>query len=136
MDFQPLLQPYFWFRVSPPALLPQTKYGFMIFFGALAIAAIVIIWMRTKTHADALHKRYLERWFAWALFLSLWGWGMIFMEVERVAFFSSRFWYVVWLAVSVWWGIYLLRDIRTLRVRRAKMMEQEQFRKYLPKKKR
>ncbi len=135
MDFRPLLTLHFWFDLTPPPFLPGLRMGFMIFFGLFAVATIGVLIVRSFARTDEVLGEHLDRWVPWLLLLTLWGWGIVFVTEERVAFFSARFWFLIWLVVAVWWGYYLVRDANMIRSRRAKIAAREQFRKYLPRKK-
>src|SRR3989338_5963916 len=135
MDFRPLFTPPFWFNLTPQVFTPTMKITLMIFFGAFALGTVALFIIRSLPRVDGLLAKHLERWISWALLLTVWGWGMIFTTEERVVLLAARFWFLAWLVVAVWWGWYLVRDARTLKIKRAKIAEREQFRKYLPKRK-
>ena len=136
MNFRPLLDLNFWFGLTPPPLLPVFRTVTIVLFGLLTALAIVLVLLRQFRKLDAIISRHLGKWVSWSLFFAVTGWLIFLFNEQRIAFFSSRFWYVIWAVFLIWWGINVLRDARTVSARRAKIAEREAFQKYLPKKKR
>lgn len=134
-DIRPLLTLNFWFKLTADPLLPVFYYGFFIFFGLLIIASIVcgIIFNKEKErYVLRFGAKYLKNWF---LAAGITGFLFLFFGYERAVFLSSRFWYIVWLLSFGLWLFFIVKKIKKLPEKQTQLRKQEQFEKYLPKKK-
>ena len=132
---KPLLSLSFWFKLAPDPLLPAFYYGFVIFFGLLIFASVAcggIYKQQKENYLLRFGAKYLKNWF---LAAGAFGYLLIFFGYERAVFLSSRFWYIVWFLSFGLWLFFIIRKIKKLPSKQKEMRRQEQFERYLPKKK-
>lgn len=135
LDIRPLLTLNFWFKLTADPLLPVFYYGFFIFFLLLVFCGLVcgaIYKTEKKKYVLRFSAKYLKNWF---LFAGIMGFILLFFGYERAVFLSSRFWYLVWFLSFGLWLFFILRKIKKLPEKETNLRQQEQFEKYLPKKK-
>lgn len=132
---QPLLTLSFWFKLAPDPLLPVFQWFFLIFFGFLILAGIVVSQIYKKKKENFILRfsaKYLKNWF---LASGLTGFLLFFFSYERAVFLSARFWYVIWFLSFGAWLFFVIKKIKKLPQRAADLKKKAEFDKYLPKKK-
>jgi hypothetical protein len=128
-----LLSLIFWFEVSPLKLSPSFNFlliGFTILFGILAILFGIL-----KNKKGKSKNFYLEGWRKIQNFSSVnlvLGLILIFMSSQRIPFFSSRFWYLLWGTEILIWFYFIYKFFKKIPKKITKASEEERYKKYLP----
>lgn len=131
---KPLITLQFWFDMTPPPLLPVFYWAFFIFFGLLIFAGITSGRIYKKKKEDFILRfsaKYLKNWF-----YSAGAAGLLLMmfSYERVALFSSRFWFILWFVGFGVWLFFIIRKLKVLPKKEEELNKKKEFVKYLPKK--
>ncbi|MBU1179509.1 hypothetical protein KJ885_01050 [Patescibacteria group bacterium] len=132
---KPLLTLQFWFKLTPPPLMPIFYWAFLIFFLLMLFASILCGRIYKKEKEQYLLRfgaKYLKNWFLTA---GLVGFLLILFGYERAVLLSARFWYPLWVIGFGVWLFFIIKKIRELPKREAEFKHQAQFNKYLPKSK-
>lgn len=136
-DFHTLLTWQFWFDIAPSPLAPiSIGIGFG-FFAALVLIGILLRVLTTKKSAmDRFTDETLRRFSKEGITMGVLGLILFFFSYEQIHLFGAKFWYILWLAVSlVWLGMTLWYALRTVPSKRAAAKERIEREKYLPKSK-
>lgn len=130
-----IIKPTYWITHQHP--VPEAwQLGLTIFFGVIvAIGVLATILSFVKVFKKPF-RHLFSRLASWGWTMGLLGLVLLFFSVERVAFISARMFYLVWLAVAIWWLViiirYAIKDIPRVMEFQKQKVEAE---KYLPKKK-
>jgi hypothetical protein len=58
--------------------------------------------------------------------------SLIFFNSQLIPFFSSRFWYVIWLAGVLIWKIFILLQFFKIPEKRRQLEKEMEYKKYIP----
>ena len=133
MILRPLIDPAFWFDLTPVRMTPVFETLFFVLFATLLIAGSVIrIYVRNRN----LERYVAQAWRRAAKIASVsgvLGFVILFFAFEEVQFFGSRFWFLAWfvgVAIAVALTVrFVKRDVPVLRVREQSRAD---VNKYLP----
>lgn len=97
-----LLDPGFWFDVTPLRLSPVFEIGFFVLFALCIMAALVLRIMR-KNRTDKFEAQILAKSSALGLTMGILGLLWLFFSFEEISYFGMRVWILVWgIIVFVW----------------------------------
>ena len=131
-----LLSLNFWFDLTPDPFLPQSLKILQLAFGALILLGVAVKFIGAAKKTDYILSRGSKRLFKMFLTMGILGFFLLFMEYERVAFLSGRFWYALWfLGFAVWLVFIIIYILKKLPAQKQEMDESERLKKWLPKKK-
>jgi len=136
IDVSPMTHLDFWTNLQPAALSTVFERGFFFLFALLIIfGSLSRILSRSRKDDYLLVKayRYLGQ-----LLLTMGVLGMLwfFFSFEEIYFFGARFWFLVWLLVSLAWLGWIIRYVKVTVPRMRQMgAAKKDSNKYLPKKK-
>lgn len=135
MDFlRAIVHPSYWYthqHVVPEFWL----YALTSLFGLLVVISAAC-WGLSKRRAFSTPLRtYLRRWSAFAFSAGLAGFVLLFFSWQRVAFFSARGVYLVWLVSFGYWAYTLLKfGLKDLPRKLAEYEERLRRQQYMPSK--
>ncbi|MFH1292360.1 MAG: hypothetical protein ABIH87_04170 [bacterium] len=131
MAFKNLFYINYWFA-QPFSVHGLTFWLFIcIFLFLIAVGLVLRIWAQYVQ--DRSIKLIFRRFASFGMTMGLFGIIWTFFRQERVIFLAWRFWMLVWLLVSVWWMIDILKYVlKRLPVIKKEKQEKEQMGKYLP----
>ena len=134
--FSPLIELSFWFSLSPIGLSPVFERGlFFLFAIFIILGSLSRMFARQRKEDYLMVKAYR---FAGQLFLTMGILGMFwfFFTYEEIYLFGARFWFLVWLIVSIAWAWWIVRYVKvTIPVLRQSGAAKKDSNKYIPKKK-
>lgn len=128
-----LLSLAFWFNTRPPRLTPTSQY-LLITFIILLVAAALFFYFKKRSKGKNKNF-YIKLWrdlYFFSLTNAVIGLLLLFFDSEKIPFFSSRFWYIVWGAVMVVWIYFIYKSARKIPQKIKKAEQEEQYKKYLP----
>lgn len=106
----------------------------IIIFGSALIVAILVTKKLKDKNVGA--RKFLTRIQVWGFSSSIVGAFLIFFREVRALYLSSRIWLLLWLiAVLVWLGFLIYEWKIVLPKKKQDQKSQEEFNKWLPKKK-
>lgn len=129
-----LLNPSYWFALSPSELAPSVKLAMLVFFAAM-IAAGFVLRAIAKARPGSIYwveggKRFAKLCF----WMGPLGLLITWFTHELIYFFGARFWFIVWDAVAIVWTVRILLFLkREAPKRAAAFSEKTRIEKYLPK---
>lgn len=123
----------FWFEVSPSKLSPS--FSFLLIGFTFLLLIIAILSGILKNRRGKSKNFYLEAWRKiqnFSIVNLILGLILIFMNSQRIPFFSSRFWYLLWgLEILIWFYV-IYEFFKKIPKKIAKANEEEKYKKYLP----
>lgn len=129
-----IVRPSYWFTHQHvvPAFWMTTLISL---FGLLVVTSLVC-WALSKRKVFTTPVRsYLRRWGTFAFSAGLVGFLLLFFSWQRVAFFSARIVYLLWIVSFGYWAIKLLMyGLKDLPRKLADYEERLRVEKYLPSK--
>lgn len=137
MNLRPLIDPGFWFDLTPVRMVPVFEASFFVLFAALVIGGAVIrIYLRNRPqekYVAILWRRIAKI----ASISGVLGFVILFFAFEEVQVFGSRFWFLVW-AVGVTYAAVSLARFMKHQVPQLRLREQSraEVNKYLPRRSR
>lgn len=137
IDLHPLIEPSFWFDLSPDFLSPAFSKGFFLLFAALIVAgAVVRIIARSKT-ADRFAREIRLRIGSLLLTTGIFGMVWFFFSFEGIRLFGARFWFLGLIVMAIVWAVTIWRYAKTeVPQMREKAKSQADANKYLPRRSR
>lgn len=137
MDLRPVLDPGFWFDLTPVRMSPAFEATFFVVFALLIIAGAVLrIYLRSRSF-EKYTALALRRVAKIATVSGLVGFVLLFFAFEEVQFFGARFWMLVWIAgviASVLLVVKFMRDVAPML--RSREQNRADVNKYLPRRNR
>ena len=136
IDFSAIIQPKYWFDLSPSPMSGTSQKVLLAFFVTLFIAGMVLRAMEKSKRFDRFVGRAVHRASHIGVTMGCLGLMFLFFSFEQVRLFGARFWFLFWvIGLLVWLGFVLYDYLKV--VPREKQLEdvRRQKEKYLPKKK-
>lgn len=136
MDFLlAIIKPTYWITHQHP--VPEFwQITLSIFFGLLVVLGIICLFLSFRKAQRKPYRRLFGKLSSWGWTMGLLGYALLFFSVQKIAYLSARFFYLLWLATAIWWLYYIIRyaikDIPRI-VEKQKQFEASE--KYLPKRK-
>ena len=103
MSFSNLLDWNYWMS-QPFMAIGWVKWFWLLFFFGLILAGLVMRLWRTYL-VDNLVKEVLRRWSNLGVTMGIFGLLWFFFRQERAIFLAWRFWLLLLILISAWWGI-------------------------------
>lgn len=124
-----LLSPAFWFNLRPGAMAQVYSHSLIGLIIFLIIAAIVLFIVKRK---KGLYKRLFNNLYDFSVSNAFLGLLLLFFNYEIVPFFSARFWFLLWLIVSLAWLYNILKELKKIPARKKLLHVTDDIKKYLP----
>lgn len=133
MDLRPLVQPSFWFDLTPVALAPFFERAFFVVFALFIIGGATLRIMGKNSKTDKYQRILVRKAARIAMSFGILGFVIYFFTFEEIQFFGARFWFLLWLVGLVVAVVRLVRfykkEVPLLRHRDQSRVEAN---KYLP----
>lgn len=134
MDLRPLIQPQFWFDLTPTALAPAFERLFFVVFALFVIGGAALRIVGKNKEMDKYHRMVVQKAAADAMTFGIVGFVIYFFTYEEVQFFGARFWFLLWFVALV---VVVVRLVRFYKKEIPLLRHRDQSRadanKYLPK---
>ena len=124
-----LLSLSFWFNLRPGSMAQLYSYLLMGLIVLLFVIAIIFFVTKRK---KSLYKKTLSNLYDFSVSNAFIGLLLLFFNYEIVPFFSARFWFLLWLIVSVLWLYYILKELKKIPARKKQLEATDEIKKYLP----
>jgi UDP-N-acetylmuramyl pentapeptide phosphotransferase/UDP-N-acetylglucosamine-1-phosphate transferase len=136
IDLPTIIQPKYWFELSPAPMSGTTEKILLAFFVAIFIAGIFLRIVERRKTLDRFKTRLVRKFVSLSFTMSCFGLLFLFFSFEQVRLFGSRFWYLFWLlGLAVWTGFILYDYFKVAPRERLVEEVRRQREKYLPRKK-
>jgi len=122
----------YWFNFGFWPIRRPFEIAGLVLIAVLIILAIVAFYLRRYK------KGVIDFWgpiFPAAWVSALIGLFLTAFYYEELNFFCARIWILLWLLSIVFWAIMIFRRLRNLMAKQKDFAKQQEFEKYLPKKK-
>ncbi|MCF7820730.1 MAG: hypothetical protein K9M44_04670 [Candidatus Pacebacteria bacterium] len=119
----------FWFASNPPALLPVF---FNLFVAVVALFFLVIIVFYFLKRKPGVYQSLFYSLFDFSLANFLVGILLLFFNYERITFFSSRFWLLIWAIGAIAWLVFILLKLKKIPEKKKLKEKEKEFKKYIP----
>ena len=119
----------FWITSRPPKLL--TPYQNILYAVTATFIISSFIFARLKNKKGVYQKIYAKL-FNFSVSNSIISLFILFFNLESIAFFSARIWFLIWLIEIIIWLVFIFKDFKKIPKRRAEFKKQEEFKKYIP----
>ena len=120
----------FWFNLRPGHLLPIYQNVLVIFLIILVITGIATFIIKKKK--KKLYFRLWEKLFNFSSTNFFFGILLLFFNYEKIPFFSSRFWYLLWALGIAFWIKGLFKYFKSIPERKKEIEEEKAYKKYIP----
>jgi len=135
-DLRPIIKPSFWFDLDPPALTAGFEQFFFIFFALMVILGAIVRIVARKHKEDRYVRQVFSRIAQLLFTMGTLGLIVYFFSFEGIYFLGARFWFLLWLAGTITWGVFIWRYIKvTVPEMKEAAANKAEFNKYIPKKK-
>lgn len=126
-----LFSPDFWFKLTPGEL-SGTAFKVFVAAAIAALAGAIVFGILAKTKRQsafwpALRSTY--NFFLAQVFMVL---ALFFFGYQMLPLLSARFWYLLWLAGTIVWLVFLVKKCLAIPERLKTKAEENAYRKYLP----
>lgn len=112
IDLRPLIQPSFWFDLTPTAMSPVFDRAFFAVFALLIIAGAAGKIVARNKLRDIYERSIALRAASLAMTFGIIGFVLYFFTFEEVQFFGSRFWFLLWFIALVICVVRLVRYVK------------------------
>lgn len=133
MDLRPLVQPSFWFDLTPVSLAPFFERALFVVFALFIIGGAALRIMGKNTTMDKYNRMLVKKAASQAMAFGIVGFVIYFFTFEEIQFFGARFWFLLWFIALVVAVVRLIRfykkEVPLLRHRDQSRVEAN---KYLP----
>ena len=131
-----LLSPSFWFAAVPPPFIPWVQVVLLVVFTVFTVVGIVAYVIRFRLGLEKLTRRGLERAGDNLITTGLLGLLVVGLTYEHIPYLSMRFLFLVIGSIFVYrvYRLYTYVWIEVPHIKAARQQQQE-FNKWLPKKK-
>ncbi|HTK60134.1 MAG TPA: hypothetical protein VL283_02920 [Candidatus Baltobacteraceae bacterium] len=131
---QNLLSWSYWFSLQARELLPQVKLALAAAFAALVVIGLAAAAMSKRHSGNMAWAEGGKRVASMGLWMGITGLLLVFFTHELVYFFGARFWYLVWLAVALFWTAAIVRYmLAVVPKKKAEYEEKARIAKWIPK---
>lgn len=133
MDLRPLVQPSFWFDLTPVSLAPFFERAFFVVFALFIIGGATLRIMGKNNAMDKYSRILVQKSARLAMVFGIVGFVIYFFTFEEIQFFGARFWFLLWFIALV---IAVVRLVRFVKKEVPLLRHRDQSRveanKYLP----
>jgi len=126
-----LLSYQYWLGLNPGPLMPILQTGLAVLTAAFLLAVIALNFSKKKYRKN-LYYRVMERFSLFSLTNFIIGLFLLFFTYESVPFFSSRFWFFLWVIGDIVWLYFIIKLILSLPEKKIQFEKEREFRKYVP----
>ncbi len=123
----------FWFRINPGIFTPiyqKILIGIILIFILLSI----LFWFKKKKRGK--NKNFIlgvwRKFYDFFTINSFLGLLLLFFCFEKIPFFSSRFWFILWGIEMITWLFFIFKHYKTIPSKIEKIEAKESYEKYLP----
>lgn len=129
-----LLNPSYWFAMSPSEIMPSVKLAMIVFFAALVAAGFALRALAKSRSGSIYWAEGGSRLARLCLWMGPLGLLHSWFAHELVYFFGARFWLIAWDVVAIVWLVRIVLFLkREAPKRAAAFAEKARIEKYLPK---
>lgn len=121
---------HYWFNSRPGDLSSAGLKLFVLFLGALLIAAFIAL-VKTRSKQN-IYKKVWGEIITFAVTNFILGGVILFLFYESVPFLSARIIGALWLISMPLWLYFSLRGIKDVSLQREKRLREQEFKKYIP----
>ena len=133
MDLRPLIQPSFWFDLTPVTLSPFFERAFFVVFALFIISGAALRIMSKNSTTDKYDRQTLKKSARIATAFGIVGFVIYFFTFEEIQFFGARFWFLFWFVGLVIAILYLVRFVKKeVPLLRHRDQSRVEANKYLP----
>ena len=123
----------YWFSLQARELLPAVKITLAGAFALLFVLGLLARLVSKKKSGDMFWAEGGKRFASMAAWMSLLGLFFVWCTHELVYFFGARFWFLVWLAVTLFWTFMIARFLfSVVPKKQAEYSEKARIAKWLP----
>lgn len=128
-----LLDPAYWFALSPSELAPRAKLAAAAFFAALVVVGFALR-AASKSRAGSIYwAEGGKRAARFCFWMGPLGLLLVWFSHELVYFFGARFWFIAWGLAALAWLVRLVLFMKKEAPKRAaEFAEKARIGKYLP----
>lgn len=130
------LLPSYWFSLQLPEVTRGPGFVFLIIFLVLLIVGLVLRAIAMQKQNEKYGAMIVRRFVSLCFTMAVLGLFLSFFGFERVRFFGARFWYPIWVVITVlWFGLnvwFMKKRVPGMRMKEKERLERE---KYMPGKK-
>jgi hypothetical protein len=130
----PLLRWNYWFGSGIMPFAPIVGRSILILMSGLVLAGLAItMYLKLQKGMDKAIRRVWKRVAALSATMGAIGLLLYGFYYEGIAVLSMRFWYIIWLAILVWWAYDIVMEYRKTKAAQLGDIERQKFEKWLPK---
>lgn len=119
----------YWFNINPVAFIAPVRISLFVFLALLLLGALFFFFFRKKF---ALKKRLFQNLYNFCFLNLVLGSLLVFFEIQRISFFSARFWYAFWFIFMAWSLIIIIKKHKQYLINKEGLKKDKEFKKYLP----
>lgn len=134
MTLPPLLNPLYWFDLTPPPIAPIFQYILLGLFAACFIGAIVLRLVSMRAGMEKMLRRTLASASNRLIILFVSGAFLFMLSYEGIYALSMRFGFILWAALLAWYAWLTYKAVKVeIPAMHQRRTEREAFNKWLPK---
>lgn len=121
----------FWFISGP--IMPKTAIIMLMFFIVMIVAGIILQRhsKKNKQKLDSLAKKLFSKVVTLLITMGVIGIVMTAFFYQGPYIISMKFWFLLWLLISIIWIIFIIKFYAQIGPRREEILRQKKFEKYL-----
>ena len=119
----------FWFNLRPEPMQNLPKY---IIAGIIILLILLAVTTAFKKKRKGAYQKTLIKLYNFSATNAFLGLLIIFFNYETAPFFSSRFWFGLWVLGMIIWLIFIIKAAKKIPARIQELKKEAQFKKYLP----
>jgi FtsH-binding integral membrane protein len=128
--YKNILKLNYWTNTRPGSLDPTMQKYFIGFIVILAVFVVISAYLdRVKKGSYSKIWRRLHSFAITNFVISL---ILLFFTYEAIPFLSSRFWFIIWTLIMVFWLKLILKHSKEIPKLRENRKKEEEYQKYLP----
>ena len=129
-----LLSWSYWFSLQARELMPSVKTALALAFAGLIVVGILARVISKKRSGDMFWHEGGKRVASMALWMGFLGLFFVWCTHELVYFFGARFWFLVWLAIALFWTVMIVRYlVGVVPGKKSEFAEKARIAKWIPK---
>lgn len=136
VDFSSLLNPKYWFDLTPAPMSGLTEKILLVFFSVIFLCGLFLRLAEKRKRLDRFAARAVRSTSRLGVTMGCLGLLLLFFSYEQVRLFGSRFWFFLWVLGALFWLVWIGRDYYKV-APREKVAEdiRKQRERYLPRRK-
>ena len=131
--FEKIITWNFWFNLRPGHLLPVYHYiliGFVVLL--FILSAVFYVKKQNRKRKKNVNLPFWRQLYYFSLTNGIIGIMFIFFNYELIPFFSSRFWYPLWVIVMAVWLYFIFKLLKTIPEKIKQKEKEAEYSKYIP----